>query len=42
VDWPLTFRKLTVEMRDTILYLDTWRRVPDNAIGVSGLQVGGE
>ncbi|HUU23356.1 MAG TPA: hypothetical protein VM389_12550, partial [Phycisphaerae bacterium] len=42
VDWPLTFRKLIVEMRDTILYLDGARRIADNSILVQRLQVGGE
>jgi hypothetical protein len=42
VDWPLTFRKLIVEMRETIPYLEGWTEVPDNTIFVRQLQVGGE
>jgi hypothetical protein len=41
VDYPLTFNKLIIEMRDTIIHLDSYRRIADNTILVKNLMVGG-
>ena len=40
VDYPLTFKRLIVEMRDSIIYLDSLRHIGDNTILIKDLTVG--
>jgi len=42
VDYPLTLNRVVVEMRDTILHLDSYRPIKDNTIVIKSLMAGGE